>query len=91
MMWGKYLYKYCTSTFPISTLAIMFMYIMWWYTYEYHLCNCFVEINSIQFNSIFPLSVQVSAPYITNGSVDVFTSFTLCCHKLDPSICSHRG
>ena len=28
---GKVLYKYCTSTFPISTLTIMFMYIMWWY------------------------------------------------------------
>ena len=49
---GKVLYKYCTSTFPISTLTIMFMYIMWWYIYEYHSCNCFVEINSIQFNSI---------------------------------------
>ena len=47
---GKVLYKYCTSTFPISTLTIMFMYIMWWYIYEYHSCNCFVEINSIQFN-----------------------------------------
>ena len=46
---GKVLYKYCTSTFPISTLTIMFMYIMWWYIYEYHSCNCFVEINSIQF------------------------------------------
>ena len=33
---GKVLYKYCTSTFPISTLTIMFMYIMWWYIYEYH-------------------------------------------------------
>ena len=33
---GKVLYKYCTSTFPISTLTIMFMYIMWWYLYEYH-------------------------------------------------------
>ena len=49
---GKVLYKYCTSTFPISTLTIMFMYIMWWYIYEYHSCNCLVEINSIQFNSI---------------------------------------
>ena len=28
---GKVFYKYCTSrpTFPISTLTIMFMYIMW--------------------------------------------------------------
>ena len=49
---GKVLYKYCTSTFPISTLTIMFMYIMWWYIYEFHSCNCFVEINSIQFNSM---------------------------------------
>ena len=48
---GKVLYKYCTSTFPISTLNIMFMYIMWWYVYEYHLCNCFEEINSIQKSS----------------------------------------
>ncbi len=32
----------------VSTLTIMFMYIMWWYIYEYHLCNCFVEINSIK-------------------------------------------
>ena len=45
---GKVLYKYCTSTFHISTLTIMFKYIMWWYIYEYHLCNCFVEINSIK-------------------------------------------
>ena len=52
---GKVLYKYCTSTFPISTLTIMFMYIILWYIYEYHLCNCFVEINSIQFNDTGPL------------------------------------
>ena len=58
---GKVLYKYCTSTFPISTLTIMFMYIMWWYIYEYHLCNCFVEINSIQFNGLLrPVSVATS-------------------------------
>ena len=49
---GKVLYKYCTSTFPISTLTIMFMCIMWWYIYEYHSCNCLVEINSIQFKKI---------------------------------------
>ena len=48
---GKVLYKYCTSTFPISTLTIMFMYIMWWYI-PLMKCNCLVEINSIQFNSI---------------------------------------
>ena len=40
--------KYCISTFPISTVTIMFMCIMWLNLNEYHLCNCFVEINSIQ-------------------------------------------
>ena len=54
MMWGKYY----TSTFPISTFIIMFMYNMWWYTYEYHLCNCFVEIQSILFYSICIGTVQ---------------------------------
>ena len=49
---GKVLYKYCTSTFHISTLTIMFMHIMWSYIYEYHLSNCFAEINSVQCNSM---------------------------------------
>ena len=63
---GKVLYKYCTSTFPISTLTIMFMYIMWWYIYEYHSCNCFVEINSIQFNSIqLYIDIRVSIIQVT--------------------------
>ena len=47
---GKVLYKYSTSTLPISTLTITFMYIMW----LYRLCNCFVEINSIKKVEISP-------------------------------------
>ena len=48
MIMGKVLYKYCTSTFPISTF---YHYIYVYYVVEhieYNLCNYHVEINSIQ-------------------------------------------
>ena len=39
---GKVLYKYCTSTFPISTLIIM--YNMWWYRFLYvAFCDIFLN------------------------------------------------
>ena len=68
---GKVLYKYCTSTFPISTLTIMFMYIMWWYIYEYHSCNCFVEINSIQFkfNSMIIILMKAHLGELRHGLI----------------------
>ena len=67
----KVLYKYCTSTFPISTLTIMFMYIMWWYIYEYHSCNCFVEINSIQFkfNSVIIILMKAHLGELRHGLI----------------------
>ena len=58
---GKVLYKYCTSTFPISTLIIM--YNMWWYIYEYHLCNFCVEIKSILFYSFILWVSSVVSPH----------------------------